>query len=276
MLLKRIITGLVFLAFFLASVNVSWLWWILPALVVASALLGMYEFHTMSSRHHAPTAFIISSIIALLICSDAWWGGLAHLLPIISLGVCILLVHCALFGGIERAIIRAGTTFLAPFYIAFPLAIALMMIKNGLLQSGPGIGLLVFVVAVTWSTDTGAYFVGCNFGRRKLTPILSPNKTVEGSIGGVAAAIIAALLLIISWKMLRIVIPWYHAIVLSFLIAVLGQVGDLAESAFKRSVEVKDSGSFIIGHGGVLDVSDSLMISFPLSYLYFHYIVHVM
>ena len=130
-------------------------------------------------------------------------------------------------------------------------------------------------MVVSWSTDTGAYFFGKNFGKHKLTPTLSPNKTVEGSIGGLFVSFIAAFLLLLFWKSLRQTIPWYHAAILALLIGVFVQVGDLVESAFKRDAGVKDSGNHIIGHGGILDVVDSLLLIIPLSYLYILFIIPI-
>jgi phosphatidate cytidylyltransferase len=129
-----------------------------------------------------------------------------------------------------------------------------------------GAWIVTYVFAVTWSTDAGAYFVGMRFGKHKLAPKLSPKKTVEGSIGGIVAAIAVSLL----WGA-GIHLPWWHCLILGPLIGVLGQIGDLCESALKRDIGVKDFGMVLPGHGGILDRFDSLLFTAPIAYYYLQY-----
>jgi phosphatidate cytidylyltransferase len=134
------------------------------------------------------------------------------------------------------------------FYAALP-ALALLYIR----EPAEGLVLLVWVFIITWSTDIGGYFVGRSFGRRKLAPTISPNKTVEGLVGG----IIAATLLGGLWAFLT---GLGGALYLAApLFALWAQLGDLFESGMKRRANVKDSGSFLPGHGGVLDRLDGLV-----------------
>jgi len=116
---------------------------------------------------------------------------------------------------------------------------------------------------VTWITDTGAYFVGSRFGRRKLAPRLSPNKTVEGAIGG----LIFATAMSIAWGS-WIGLPWWHCAILGPILGFLGQIGDLCESALKRDLGIKDFGGIMPGHGGILDRFDSLLFTAPIAYYY--------
>src|SRR5690606_27483192 len=109
-------------------------------------------------------------------------------------------------------------------------------------------------------TDSGAYFIGRALGRKKLWPEISPKKTVEGAIGGIASALV-----------LTVIFQWIHplfafpkAIAAALIIAVFGQMGDLVESALKRHYGVKDSGNILPGHGGILDRFDSLIFVFPI------------
>jgi phosphatidate cytidylyltransferase len=134
------------------------------------------------------------------------------------------------------------------FYAALP-ALALLYIR----EPAEGLVLLVWVFIVTWSTDIGAYFVGRSFGRRKLAPTISPNKTVEGLVGGmVAATLLGGLWVFLTGlgAALYLAAPMF---------ALWAQLGDLFESAMKRRADVKDSGSFLPGHGGVLDRLDGLV-----------------
>jgi phosphatidate cytidylyltransferase len=135
------------------------------------------------------------------------------------------------------------------FYAVLP-ALALLWIRE---RDAHGLDLLLWALIVTWSTDIGAYFAGRRFGRKKLAPTISPNKTVAGLYGGVAAAA----LLGGAWVLLRgLGLP---LLVLAPIYAACAQGGDLFESWMKRSAGVKDSGKLLPGHGGVLDRLDGLV-----------------
>ncbi len=123
---------------------------------------------------------------------------------------------------------------------------------------------LMFAIIVTWLSDTGAYLVGTRFGRRKLAPVISPNKSVEGALGALGAA--AAVGAIYAGFGLVPVNIWVGAL-LGMGISFVGQVGDLAESALKREQQIKDSGTLLPGHGGILDRFDSLAFAVPALYV---------
>jgi phosphatidate cytidylyltransferase len=126
-----------------------------------------------------------------------------------------------------------------------------------------GAWFVLYVFAVTWITDTGAYFTGMRWGKRPLAPRLSPKKTVEGAIGGLAAATAMSL----AWGM-WIGLPWWHCLFLGPVLGFLAQVGDLCESAIKRDLGIKDFGTLLPGHGGILDRFDSLLFTAPIAYYY--------
>ncbi len=138
----------------------------------------------------------------------------------------------------------------AGFVYALLPALALLWIRE---RDAQGLELLVWVFIVTWSTDIGAFFAGRSFGRRKLAPSISPNKTVEGLGGGIAAATLFGGL----WAFLTGLGPALY--LLAPLFAVAAQAGDLFESGIKRRVGVKDSGRWLPGHGGLLDRLDGLV-----------------
>lgn len=115
-----------------------------------------------------------------------------------------------------------------------------------------------------WSTDSGAYFVGKSLGKRKLWPEISPNKTVEGFVGGI---VIALVLSTIFQLVANLPIPYFYLLLITLFLSVFGQIGDLVESALKRHYDVKDSGKILPGHGGVLDRFDSFL--FVMPFLYF-------
>lgn len=124
-----------------------------------------------------------------------------------------------------------------------------------------GIEFVLYALTVIWMTDTGAYFIGKKFGKRKLWPDISPNKTVAGFVGGVCSAIIFACLF---HYIVPVTSSYSILIIVTVLASIVGQLGDLVESAMKRHYDVKDSGTLLPGHGGILDRFDSLLFVLPL------------
>ncbi|MBT3347091.1 MAG: phosphatidate cytidylyltransferase [Thiotrichales bacterium] len=158
---------------------------------------------------------------------------------------------------------RSPIPYLAGVVVLIPAWLALDLIKQ---QSVDG-SALFFLLGIIWSADIGAYFAGRRFGRRKLAPNVSPGKTVEGVVGGVMLALIFAT--VVAPLLLEISISSMLIISVAALV-LFSVVGDLVESCYKRSSGVKDSGSLIPGHGGILDRVDSLTAAAPLFYLLFY------
>jgi phosphatidate cytidylyltransferase len=136
----------------------------------------------------------------------------------------------------------------------------------------PGRWWLFFLLSSLWLGDTAAMAVGKNLGKRKLAPAVSPNKTIEGFAGGFVGVFVAAAIFKLFW--LRDVAVG-HFVVIAILIGLFGQLGDLVESLWKRSLGIKDSSAIIPGHGGVLDRFDSLLFTAPVLFLYLRYILFV-
>lgn len=124
-----------------------------------------------------------------------------------------------------------------------------------------GLAYIIYALLVVWSTDSGAYFTGRKFGKRKLWPEISPNKTIEGFVGGI---IIAVILASVMQMITPFNITWSYFIIVTIVSSIFGQLGDLVESAIKRHYNVKDSGWILPGHGGILDRFDSLLFVLPL------------
>ena len=125
-----------------------------------------------------------------------------------------------------------------------------------------GLEFIIFALLVVWVTDSGAYFTGRAFGKNKLWPEISPNKTIEGFVGGIVLAVIAAMIM-------QFIEPFENIsfgllIFVTIVASIFGQMGDLVESAIKRHYDVKDSGNILPGHGGILDRFDSLLFVLPL------------
>jgi len=153
----------------------------------------------------------------------------------------------------------AGISCSGLLLVAFPLSYAVRL--HGLRDVGHL--LLLFVLVITWVGDTAAYFVGRAIGKRALAPHLSPKKTWEGTIASFLGSLIVALIFARF-----ITVPLPHLLAMAALGNVAGQVGDLLESAYKRSAGMKDSGSLLPGHGGVLDRIDALILAIPVVWYY--------
>lgn len=130
---------------------------------------------------------------------------------------------------------------------------------------------LLFLFGVLWIGDTAAMFVGKAVGKRKLAPGVSPNKTVEGFIGGLLGAVIIGIVMY-YWKFDQL--DWYHPVIIALGCSLFGQLGDLVESMWKRSLAIKDSSAIIPGHGGMLDRFDSLLFAAPFMFYYKLFILY--
>ncbi|WP_256050626.1 phosphatidate cytidylyltransferase, partial [Staphylococcus aureus] len=124
-----------------------------------------------------------------------------------------------------------------------------------------GIAYIVFALVIVWSTDSGAYFVGRKLGKHKLWPEISPKKTIEGFVGGIVIAVIAT---VIFQYFAQLDVNYGLLLLVAVVASMIGQLGDLVESAIKRQYGVKDSGNILPGHGGILDRFDSLIFVLPL------------
>lgn len=176
----------------------------------------------------------------------------------------------------KKPFINIGITFLGVLYVALPFSllnfIAFPDLHLHLLQNeryNPHI--LLGMIYMIWINDTGAYLVGSKFGKTKLFERISPKKSWEGSIGGAAFALIGAYIISIYYTDIEM-IDWF---IISGIVIVFGTLGDLVKSLLKRSIGVKDSGTILPGHGGILDRFDSIILSSPFVLIYivikFHY-----
>jgi len=153
----------------------------------------------------------------------------------------------------------AGTSASGLVLVAFPLSYAIRLHGSG--TQGPG--LLLFAMVIIWVGDTAAYFVGRSIGKHALAPHLSPKKTWEGTIASFVGSLIVA---VVFARFMTVPLP--HLLGMAAVGNVAGQVGDLLESAYKRSAGIKDSGSILPGHGGVLDRIDALILAIPVVWYY--------
>lgn len=160
---------------------------------------------------------------------------------------------------IEAAIIRIAVMWGALVYVVLPFAM-------GLELAAFDPTLLIILLSLVWAGDTAAYFVGRAIGTHKLYPAVSPKKTIEGSVGGLVGSAL------ITWGLTAAFYPSVgvlEALLLGVIVGVAAQAGDLTESLIKRSCGVKDSGTLLPGHGGMLDRVDGVLFAFPIFYVYF-------
>ncbi|HFC00552.1 MAG TPA: phosphatidate cytidylyltransferase, partial [Phaeodactylibacter sp.] len=180
---------------------------------------------------------------------------------LILLALLFLIFIFELFTNSKKPFSNIGNIFLGFFYIGASFAlIQFIAINNGVFYPKIILGLLL----LTWANDTGAYVIGSQVGKTPLFPRISPNKTWEGSLGGVVVTFVIAWLLGVYVKKLSTT-DW---LVLAGLVSVFGSIGDLIESMLKRSLGVKDSGNIMPGHGGFLDRFDAFMFLLPFAAVY--------
>lgn len=220
--------------------------------------------------------------LKIMFFSDAMFGLLAYFdrfdLVAIAFTICSISAFIwVLFRGRQPYIANVSTTILGFVYGGwFPLHLLLIRGLNaenyqGFLKlniQNEGIGYVIFLFVTILLTDTGCYYFGKKFGKHKLSPVISPNKTVEGAIGGAICAVVGAL--VIGYF---IHLGPYHSFILGLLCTTFAQIGDLAESLIKRDAGVKDSGSILPGHGGFLDRTDSYVLTIPVMFYYLKYFV---
>jgi phosphatidate cytidylyltransferase len=162
-----------------------------------------------------------------------------------------------------EALPAAGISSSGLILVALPLTYAIRL--HGISTDGPK--LLMFVLIITWVGDTAAYFVGRAIGKHPLAPVLSPKKSWEGTIASILGALLVAVVFA-RW----LIVPPPHLLAMAVVGNIAGQAGDLLESAYKRSAGVKDSGTLLPGHGGVLDRIDALILAIPVVWYYWIWI----
>jgi phosphatidate cytidylyltransferase len=177
----------------------------------------------------------------------------------------IIFTNELLQGAPEQGLVNAAVNLFGTVYIGFLFAYMLLL---RYLPGPSGFFYVLFTVLVTWANDTSAYFIGIKFGRHKLSPKISPKKSVEGSVAGLLGGMVAAVIMGAFFKKSLFLMG-----LVGILVVAAGQFGDLIESILKRNAGVKDSGSFLPGHGGLLDRFDSLLTAAPLVYYLVSYIL---
>lgn len=261
--LKRWITGLAGLAVLAACV--VWGGAVLGVLVAAACLVGQYEYVRITCPSAArpltdPVLFAGYGFgVALMAAAHAGRPELLAVLVVFNVMACGL-IGVFRFASDRTVVELAAKQIQGVCYIGLPLALLLL-----LRQTPQGTTWVFLLCAVIFAGDTAALYAGTFWGRHKLSPAISPGKTVEGAVAGLAANLIVAA----AGKALFLPqMGWGVCLLFSVSAGIMGQVGDLFESQLKRVSNVKDSGTMLPGHGGVLDRIDALLFAAPVAYLF--------
>lgn len=267
---KRWITGLS-----LVPLLVFWLGWgnsLLFALLVALACMtALWEYFRMTlganaASCHLPPPTAVGFIAGLAVL----WAGhinepafyaLILAFDMVAAGLWVLLRYP------EDASVVQKAAFQVQGVIYIPVLLSSLMYVRG---SENGRLWIFFILVIVFAGDIGAYYAGSYLGRHKLCPAVSPNKTVEGSVGGLLANVLAGG---VMKALLLPMLAWAPCVAMFLCVGAAGQIGDLFESALKRSVQVKDSGGLLPGHGGMLDRIDALLFAAPVAFIFKKFIL---
>lgn len=254
---QRIITTLVTLAAFIPIILFGN--WVMNIALTILALIALLELLHMRKIPIVSVPSILSSVglVTVILSKADINGGLTFLSEKTLLLVLFLLLMYTVFSENIFTFDDAAVSIFGILYIGAGF-------RSFLLIRQTGIHLLLLILFVVWSTDTFAYLIGRKIGKTKLAPVISPNKTIEGSLGGTISALIVAAVYL---SFVSFSHSFVYMLAMMGILSLVGQLGDLAESALKRYYGVKDSGKILPGHGGILDRFDSLLFAMTFAVL---------
>lgn len=239
---------------------------LLAVLVSVAAVFALREYLRIIFKNDdiacSNSMKIISYAVSMALIISACLGSWEILFLILAMNLLAMAVFVlSRFAREKNVFDHVSKQVLGIVYI--PVSLSLLVFIKGL---DGGTFWIIWLLIVIFANDTGAFYTGTFFGKNKLCPNISPNKTIEGSLGGIAASMIFGFIFCqIFFNDLSLALVTVPA---SFLLAVAGQIGDLFESAMKRASNIKDSGRILPGHGGMLDRIDGLLLAIPVLYIY--------
>ena len=258
---QRVIWGAIALAIFLPFLLMGGLPF--QFFVGLLAMIGVAEMLRMKRLEFFSVEGVLAMLAALVLTVPL--DNYLSFLPVdASLSVYSLIVFLILAGTVLSSTYSfddATYPIAASFYVGIGF-------HNLVTARMDGLDKVVLALFIVWATDIGAYMIGRQFGKHKLLPKVSPNKTIEGSLGGILAAVLVGAAFMLFDKSVYAPHSFLVMLVLIILFSIFGQFGDLVESAIKRYFGVKDSGKLIPGHGGILDRFDSMIFVFPIMHLF--------
>ena len=271
--MSRIITGVVVLPFLIASILISWLQPLFVVMAAAAMVSGLFEFYVLAKRRDLKPDAALGFLAAAALFTVFYFSDpgprsdllMMQMIPLILVVfTAASLVAATLRGApFDKMIPSTGATILGVLYVVL-LGGHLVAVRTGFNQPLSA-DLLSFFFLVLMGSDTCAYYVGRAFGKHKLAPSISPGKTWEGVAGGLLAGLLMGALAHF-WFFREL--PLKLALPLAAVLIVVGILGDLTESALKRSAGAKDAANILPGHGGLLDRLDSLLFNAPVIYYF--------
>lgn len=257
---ERIITAIIFGAILIPLTIIGGIPFVLLAYLFAS--IAVYELLKMRKLEIFSFPGIISILLLWSILLPAKYYHLFELVKlnkaeVLTIAVLLLLTYTVVTKN-RFTFDEAAFSIISILYVGIGFYYFIETREAGLVY-------IFYSLFIIWATDSGAYFFGRAMGKRKLWPDISPNKTVEGSIGGVISAVIVSIFFILFTE-IEVSAIWF--IVVTIFLSLFGQIGDLVESALKRHYHIKDSGNILPGHGGILDRFDSLLFVWPLIHFF--------
>ncbi len=256
---RRIVVGLIVAAVGLCCVLIPWVFY---ALILAIGLASIYEFNYLCAIKGQPLKYPVAVLGVCAYIAMAVFGLLHKWEGVLLAAIVIVAFAIGMYGEQKGYFARTAYTLLAVLYIGKLLTYFVFIREIAVY----GMWLTFYVIVMIALTDTFGMLVGTSLGRHRLTKI-SPNKTVEGSVGSLA--IVVGVATAATW-LSQLHLHWWQGAALGFATSVAAQVGDLVESAFKRDAGVKDAGAMIQGHGGVLDRFDSYLLGGVAFYATLH------
>jgi phosphatidate cytidylyltransferase len=248
---------------------VQWGTYLYSVLIFGVAILMLIEFCRLFEliRLTGQIVVVISSGVLFCLSAEFCWD--VELALIFALFVAF--VSQIFQGRVEGAFFSVTISLTGAIYIGWGFGYHLILIRHltDVADKPVGSELIFFLIAIIWCGDIAAYLFGKRFGRHKLIPQISPGKTIEGTVVGLGFGTLGGL--VIWYILLQDILKLAHVPILGLLLGGISQISDLSESVIKRNAGVKDSGSLIPGHGGLLDRCDSLIFSAPALYYYFTY-----
>lgn len=264
-IITRTISGLVFIILIIGSIFLGPFTFGFVFLVFL--VLGMMELLNMikiAGYNPATVPVIVTAILIYDVVLLYIWGYFPVSWVAAGVPLLFLIFIFELYRKSDTPIQNIGLGFLAVFYVAIPFALMNFFFYPGMDTSVPVKGILMGFFFIIWVNDTFAYLTGMAIGKHKLFERISPKKTIEGSLGGFVFGLAAAYILSLIFSELNL----YEWLGLAAVIMIFGTFGDLVESMFKRSTNIKDSGNIMPGHGGILDRFDSVLMASPFVFVY--------
>jgi len=265
--LKRWITGLVALPFLIFLIYYGGIPFTI--LISLAGLVALWEYYRIVfNAQTRPLSRIIlywGYGISFALIWSTFLAGPDLTLSLIGLNLLVVAVISLFQFKTDRAVLEVIAGQLQGI-IYIPLLLSfLVLIRAG----SSGMIWIFLLLAIIFAGDTSAYYVGSYLGKHKLSPAISPGKTIEGAIGGIAANLVVGM---IGKIIFLPAIPWGRCVLFFIVVGVAGQVGDLFESELKRASGIKDSGGILPGHGGILDRIDALLFASPVAYIFIRFI----